>query len=204
MPLRTASSRAASSSGSLSPEAWRTMSRPNSDPAAAVSSRRSVVAGARRESRWLTTSRTLSGVPSSASGRVGRMVPSTTSTIPVSTRARHSSQTRKALPPVSSPIARASSGWPWAGVAGGGVAQELVDVVVGEAGEAQPDDVVGTAQVGERLRERLRDVGLRVAEGDEQEHARVAGGAREVAQEQEGRRIGPMAVLDARAGPGGR
>src|SRR3954470_687144 len=63
MPLWTASSRAASSRGSLSPEAWRTMSRPNSDPAAAVSSRRSVVAGARRGSRWATHPRTLSGGP---------------------------------------------------------------------------------------------------------------------------------------------
>ena len=123
-------------------------------------------------------------------------VPSTTSTMPVSTRARHSSQTRNALPPVSSPIARASSGWPGAGVALRGVAQELADVVVGQAGEAQPDDVVGAAQVGERLRERLRDVGLGVAEGGEQQHARVAGGAREVAQEQEGRGVGPVAVLE--------
>ena len=98
MPLRTASSSAASSSGSSRPAARRTMSSSNSAPAAAASSSRSVVAGASRASRWLTTSRTLSGVPSSASGRVTRMAPSTTSTASVSTSARHSSQTRNGLP----------------------------------------------------------------------------------------------------------
>ena len=76
------------------------------------------------------------------------------------------------------------------------MAQELAHVVVGEAGEAQPDDVVGAAQVGERLRDGLGDVGLGVAEGGEQEHARVAGGARQVAQEQERRGVGPVAVLE--------
>ena len=76
-----------------------------------------MVPGARRESRWLTTSRTLSGVPSSVSGAVRRIAPSTTSTICVSIRPRHSSQTRNGLPPVSSEIAWASSGGPaWASV----------------------------------------------------------------------------------------
>ena len=65
-----------------SPAARRTMSSSNSAPAAAASSSRSVVRGARRESRWLTTSRTLSGVPSSVSGRVSRIAPSAISTTP--------------------------------------------------------------------------------------------------------------------------
>ena len=48
-------------------------------------------------------------------------------------------------------------GRPGAGVAFRGVAQELADVVVGEAGEAQAHDVVGAAQVGERLRDGVRE-----------------------------------------------
>ena len=68
-----------------------------------------MVLGPRRDSRWLTTSRTLSGVPNSVSGRVTLTCPSVTSTIPVSTAARQSSQTRKALPAVRSWIVVASS-----------------------------------------------------------------------------------------------
>ena len=45
-----------------------------------------MVLGARRDSRWLTTSRTLSGVPSSVSGRVTLTRPPATSTIPVSSQ----------------------------------------------------------------------------------------------------------------------
>ena len=130
-----------------------------------------MVPGANRESRWLTTSRTLSGVPSSASGRVSRIVPSTTSKPPVSASARQNSQTRKAFPSVSSLIALASSGTPELEPGPGGMANELGHVLVGEAGQAEPNHVLGSAQVGERLRERLRHVGLGVAERREQEQA---------------------------------
>jgi hypothetical protein len=68
--------------------------------------------------------------------------------------------------------------------------------VVGEAGEAEPDDVVGAAEVGERLRERPGHVGLRVAEGGQQQHPRIARRAGEMAQEQERRRVGPVPVLE--------
>ena len=77
-----------------------------------------------------------------------------------------------------------------------GVADELADLLVGEAGQPQPDDVVGAAQVGERLRERGREVGLGVAEGGEHQHPRPAGGAGQVTQEQERRRVGPVPVLE--------
>ena len=88
---------------------------PNSEPATAASSSRSLVAGRSRASRPPTTSRTLSGVPSSASGRTSRSSPSTISRTFVSTIARHSSQTRNALPAVRSLIVPASSGTsPWA------------------------------------------------------------------------------------------
>jgi hypothetical protein len=77
-----------------------------------------------------------------------------------------------------------------------GAAHELVHLLAGEAAQPQPDDVVGAPQVGERLRERLRDVGLGVAERRQQHHASVAGGPRQVAQEQERRRVCPVAVLE--------
>ena len=111
---------------------------------------------------------------------------------PVSTSARHSSQTRNGLPSVSSRIARASSG----GTSSEPRRQpdELGHLVAREPGEAQPHDVV-PAQVGERLRERLRHVGLGVAEGGEQEHARRPG-PDEMAQEVERRGVGPVAVLE--------
>ena len=71
---------------------------------------------------------------------------------------------------------------------------ELGHLVAREPGEAQPHDVVA-AQVGERLRERLRHVGLGVAEGGDQEHARRPG-PDEMAQEVERRGVGPVAVLE--------
>ena len=162
----------------------------------AASSSRSIVRGARRESRWLTTSRTLSGVPSSLSGRVSRIVPSATSTTPgLDERAPQlADEERVAVGEVADRLREL--GRAGADLAARGAADELRHVVAGEAGEPQPHDVVGAAQVGERLRERLRHVGLGVAEGGEQQHARAPGGAREVAQEQERRGVGPVPVLD--------
>jgi len=57
-----------------------------------------VVTGDNRDNRWLTTSRTLSGLPISAGGRASLTVLPASSTAPVSMNARHSSQTRNALP----------------------------------------------------------------------------------------------------------
>ena len=152
MPLPTASSRAASSSGSARPAARRTGSSSNSGPATAASSSRSMVLGARRDSRWLTTSRTLSGVPSSVSGRVTLTSPPATSTIPVSTSARQSSQTRNALPPVRSWIVVRKLAQLRVGVASGGTADQIGDLRPGEPCETHSHDVVGAAQVGKRLR----------------------------------------------------
>ncbi len=83
-----------------------------------------------------------------------------------------------------------------ADLAARGAGDELGHLVVGEAAELEAHDVVGAAQVGERLGERLRHVGVGVAEGAEQQQARVGGGAHEMAQEQERRGVGPVPVLD--------
>ena len=74
-----------SSSASPSPAARRTTSSSTSVPAVAASSSRSVVRGASRASRWLTTSRTLSGLPSSHGARWTRIPSPASSTAPVST-----------------------------------------------------------------------------------------------------------------------
>jgi hypothetical protein len=87
-------------------------------------------------------------------------------------------------------------GRPVAGAALRGEPDELAHLRVRQAGQPQPDDGVGAAQVGERLRERFRDVGIGVAERGEQQHARVAGGACQVTQEQQGRRVRPVPVLE--------
>ncbi len=79
-----------------------------------------------------------------------------------------------------------------------GAADELGHVAVGEPGEPQPHDVVA-AQVGERLRQRVGDVRLGVAVGGEHEDPRL-GGAREMAQEQERRCVGPVRVLEHEQG----
>ena len=87
-------------------------------------------------------------------------------------------------------------GGPRAGIGARGPAHELGDLLGGQAGEPQPHDVVRPAQVGERLRERLRHVGLGVAEGGEEQQARAPGAARQVAEKQERRGVGPVPVLD--------
>ena len=57
-----------------------------------------------RASRWLTTSRTVVGVPSSAAGRASRALRGPTTIAPDSISSRQSSLRRNAFPPVSSPI----------------------------------------------------------------------------------------------------
>ncbi len=81
-------------------------------------------------------------------------------------------------------------------VGSGGAPHELHDVVAGQPTEPQADDVLGSTEVGQRLRERLRHVGLGIAERGEQEHASITARLREVPQEQQGRSVGPVSVLD--------
>ena len=111
-------------------------------------------------------------------------------------RPRQSSQTRNGLPAVSSLMAWASSGASAPGFPSAAWPTNSADLVAREAGQPQPDHVVGAAQVGESVRERLRQVGLGVAEGGEQQHPRPAAGPRQVAQEQQCRGVGPVPVLD--------
>jgi hypothetical protein len=73
---------------------------------------------------------------------------------------------------------------------------KLHHVVAGQAAEPQADDVLGSAEIGERLRERARHVGLAVAERGQQEQARITAGPSEVPEEQQGRSVGPVSVLD--------
>ena len=80
-------------------------------------------------------------------------------------------------------------------VASHGAPDELGHLLAGETGQAHTDHVVGPSQVCERLRESLRDVGLGVAEGCEQQNASVARGPCQVTQEEEGRGVGPVPVL---------
>jgi hypothetical protein len=82
------------------------------------------------------------------------------------------------------------------GVAPGGAADQVGDLLPREPGETHSHDVVGAAQVGKRLRELLRHVGLGVAEGCDEQEARAPGGARQVAQEKKRRGVRPMPVLD--------
>ena len=94
------------------------------------------------------------------------------------------------------------------GVASGGAADQIGDLGAGKSREAHPHDVLGAAQVGKRLRELLRHVGLGVAEGHEEEQPGAPGRARQVPQEQERGNVGPVPVLEHQqhrplaAGPG--
>ena len=81
-------------------------------------------------------------------------------------------------------------------VAAGGAPDEVGDVGTGERVEPHAHDVVGAAQVGERLRQLAWDVHLRVAERRQQQHAPAPARARQVPQEQERPRVGPVAVLE--------
>ena len=152
--------------------------------------------GARRESLWLTTSLTLSGVPSSADDRVSRIVPATTSTPSVSPSARQSSQTRNGLPSGQVGDRASELGHAGAEVALGRAANEVGHLVIGKPGQPQADDVIGSAQVGEGLGERRRDIRIGVAEGGQQAEAGLRGAASEVAQQQQRRPVSPVTVFD--------
>ena len=109
-PFRTASSTASSRTGSRTTSALRTVSSSKSAPATAANASTSFVSAESRESRWLTTSRTVVGAPSSAAGRASSARPGPISIAPASSSSRQSSVTRNALPPVRSAIAERSSG----------------------------------------------------------------------------------------------
>ena len=152
MPLRRARSTAPSSAASSIPEPPPSTVRSNSGPTTAASSSTPVVAASSRARRWLTTSRTASGLPSSSGGRVSRAWPSATTSAPVSTSARHSSITRKALPWVRSWIAAARTGRSGPRSPPGRPLDQLADLGAREAGQPQRHDALGAAQVDQRRR----------------------------------------------------
>ena len=73
-------------------------------------------------------------------------------------------------------------------------AHELGHLVAGQPREPQAHDVLGAAQVGERLAQRVRHVG--VAERRQQQQPRAPAAARQVAQQAERRPVGPVHVLE--------
>ena len=106
--------------------------------------------------------------PARRAGAGRRTRPSSTATAPVSTSIRQSSQSRNALPPVSSPMACGQRRRRGAGGAG----HEGRDLLLAEADEPQPHDVLGAPQVGQRVGELGRDVGVGVPERGHHQHAR--------------------------------
>ena len=73
-------------------------------------------------------------------------------------------------------------------------AHELGHLVARQPREPQAHDVLGAAQVGQRLAQRLRHVG--VAEGGQHQQARAGAAARQVPQQAERRPVGPVRVLE--------
>ena len=165
--------------------------QPNSEPAAAELQQ---VARLRSQpaSRPPTTSRTLSGVPSSASGRTSRSSPSTTRTTFVSTSARHSSQTRKALPAVRSLIVR----------------RELGDVGAPPPARRTKSPTSSPERPGSRRRttssERRRSASVSDSPSGtsasrkvtRQQEPRPPARPRQMAEQAERGRVGPMRVLE--------
>ncbi len=78
----------------------------------------------------------------------------------------------------------------------GGPGHEGRDLVLAEAGEPQAHDVLGAPQVGQGVGELGRDVGVGVPERGRHEHAHVGRGAGQVAQQEQRRPVGPVAVLE--------
>ena len=149
----------------------------------------SLVPGARRASRRLTTSRTLSGVPSSVErrGEADRAAadlhgcPSRPARATARRRGRRCRRSARE-------IASRELGRPGAELARPPRGGRTRRPPRRRGRSAAAHDVVGAAQVGERLRERRRDVGLGVAEGGERPgRARLPADARQVTQEQERR-----------------
>ena len=73
---------------------------------------------------------------------------------------------------------------------------EVTDLVGGQTGQAQPDHAVRAPQVRERGRQRPRHLRFGVAKRGDHQRARLGGPARQVAEQEQRRRIGPVAILD--------
>ena len=124
---------------------------PELGPATAAASRTSVVDGASRDSRPLTTSRTLSGLPSSASGRASLPVPSPISSAPASVSVRHSSVIRKGVAVGQLVDGMREFRQVLVQIASGGSAHELGDLLVAQPGEPERRTPFGAPQVDQRL-----------------------------------------------------
>ena len=83
-----------------------------------------------------------------------------------------------------------------AGAALGDAPYELAHLQVGETLQTHAHDIVRAPEIRERLRERLRNLVLCVAEGGEQQHAPSPSGLCELTQQQQRGRVRPVPVLD--------
>ena len=100
------------------------------------------------------------------------------------------------MPPVRSWIVLASSRSSGSGSLPAARLTRSETSAPGEPGEPHSHDVLGAAQVGERLRQLRRQVGLGVAEGREEQQAGAPGRAGQVPQEQKRRGVRPVPVLE--------
>ena len=78
----------------------------------------------------------------------------------------------------------------------GGEPDELAHLVGREPAEPDPDDALGPGDVDERVGEARRHLVDRVAEGGDEQEARVGGAADEVPEEEQRRRVRPVDVLE--------
>ena len=153
------------------------------------------MAGSSLRSRWLTTSRTLSGLDSWSIDRTVWSRPPAVSTAPDSTSIRHSSETRNGLPWVRSPTAAATRDQLVVALAARGPQHEIGRVPRIQPGDPQARDGVRAPQVGQQVAQRRAVRGVRLAVGGHQQQACVAGRADEVADQRERRLVGPVEVL---------
>ena len=81
-----------------------------------------------------------------------------------------------------------------------GALDELDHLIARKSSETHADNVVGPAQVRQGLGQRFRHTGLLLAERRQQEH-RPARRTRQVAQQKQRRRVGPLRVVDDQHDP---
>ena len=134
------------------------------------------------------TSRTSSGSPTRSRSRA----PASCERTPASLRWRTISSMKNGLPSVSrySAWTKASDGVP-----PDAQAHELHRLGLGQAADVELDHEPLAAQAGQRGVEALAPL-VDVAVGAHDRHARVVGGARQVAQEQQRRAVGPLQVVE--------
>jgi hypothetical protein len=165
-------------------------------PAKAARSTSSRAGGDRRARRSATTSRTLSGTSVADAGRRTTQPSSTRSTAPELTSRRHSSPTKRALPPLRSVRPAA---WPpqlVVELATGHLGDEVLDRRGVQAAESQAAHAVDATQVGETGRKRLGDLVAGVTErADDDQSGRdtVVG---DVTQQGEGLRPRPVQIVE--------